>query len=264
MKVLKILAIIIIVLIGISAIIILVNKLRSRSLNKQYVLLGQNVHSQHYVIEEFKVTGKTFMLQSYDNLHPDALQESDALSYLRYDKVLKQIILKTEEYVRDPSGALSNDHRIHLYNFDLDGKMVSHDSAMYRLNRDEHNTILLKDYIAPFQKWKNENEEIYLKHFSMDDLSLSCLNPFTIGGINGSSPCYVWEGDGYFDLHVANDTLRFKSPAGKVDIFFTEKHSYGTDLRYYKLPAALHLKTPAFLLYTPSYEQHRLFIIKPK
>lgn len=264
MKVLKILAVIIILLIAVFAVVILVNKLRSRSLNKQYALLDEHAHSQHFIIEEFKVTGKSFLLQAYDNIHPDPLQESDALSYLRYDKVLKQIILQTEEHVPDPSGAPVNNRRIHLYNFDLDGIMVSHDSAMYHLNRDERNTILLKDHIAPFKKWKNENEEIYLRHFSLDDLSLSCLNPFSIGGINGSSPCYVWDGNGYFDLRIAQDTLKFKWPVGKEDIFFTEKHSYGTNLAYYKLPAKLGFKTPAFLLYTPPHEQHRLFIIKPK
>ncbi|MDT3402492.1 hypothetical protein [Mucilaginibacter terrae] len=263
MKLLKVVLIIFVTFVMVSAVLILINRLRSKGLNKQYTTLGTKVESKHFTMEEFKVAGRTFVLQSEDNLHPDPLQESDALSYLRYDKVNRQIILQTEEYVSSTSGQPVNDTRIHQYCFDMDGKLVSHDSAIYHMAQSRK-SIVLKDYIAPFQKWKDDKQEIYLRHFGIESFSGECLNPFSIGGINGSSPCYVWDGSGYFNLKIAGDTLRFKSPAGKADVFFTEKHDYGTDLSYYELPKVLGLQTPAFILYRPNYGQHRIFIIKRK
>lgn len=262
MKLLKLLAIVIVLFVLVSVVLILINRLRSNGLNKHYATLGAKVESAHFTVEEFKVAGKTFVLQSDGSMQPDLLQESDALSYLRYDKLRQEIIMQTEEHVPDTTGMSLSNLRIHEYRFNMDGKPTGHDSALHHLSIEERKTILLKDYIAPFQKWKDDKQEIYLRHFGIESFSAECLNPFSIGGINGSSPCTVWDGYGYFDLRIAGDTLRFKWPAGKADVLFTEKHSYYTDLGYYKLPKALNLQTPAFLLYTPNHGQHRIFIIR--
>ncbi|SFH04158.1 hypothetical protein [Pedobacter insulae] len=224
MKHFKKLALLILFLLLIPIVLLYINIQKAARLDAHYMAALQGMHSEPFVIDELNIPGKKLVLQS-SAASAGSLQKAEGLGYLHYDTLKKQIIISSEENVRGEGGSSGMDKMVHFSYFSLEGKLMDHKSARHRVDdAGLGNSILLKNWILPFQKWKDEGQEIFLR--------------------------------------IGNDTLKFKLPVKKGEIFLTEKHSYRTDLAYYKLPSALNKEFPTFLLYQPQNGRERLFIIK--
>ncbi|WP_198171464.1 hypothetical protein [Mucilaginibacter aquatilis] len=254
--------------------------MKARNLQKDYPALGQPIESENFVLVELKLKGKTIEY-FHGEYGSDRSQELDtALQHLEparywpknggfvhYDTVKNQFMIATNEYVKNvkrPEGLL--DEQKNICYFDESGKPVGQISNFYSIKQPwQANSVLMLDYVPNFPQWKNKSAELYLKHFEIEHFETYWLTPLRgMGSPNGAGPAPAWSGMAYYDLHIAGETLRFRSPATKDGFMFLESNDFETELAYCKFPRLLKKAAPAFLIYGPRFGQGRAFIIKHK
>ncbi|MDR7129450.1 hypothetical protein J2X69_001787 [Algoriphagus sp. 4150] len=232
----------------------LLNYLYSRHNDKTYTDIEKGVVSDNYTIEKIQVPGKKFEFH-FSSSNPNAGEHN---GYIYYDALNKIAFLQTEEYMPSTSESGSAELYRHYLSIDSTGNVVS---SQEKEGGFFENAVLLKNELKPFQKWSDSTEKIYLKHFGKRKFNFECLNPFSgIGNPTGGSPCYIWDGDGYYTIVFKNEMLKIKMPCESGALFFSADTDYRIGLYYYeRLEDDI-----AFLVYAKNYEQDQLYMIKRK
>ncbi|SEW51071.1 hypothetical protein [Chitinophaga arvensicola] len=266
----KLFIIILLIVVALPFVVLLVNKLISLSYNRSFKDIRETVSSDNYTLVKVKVPGNTFQYTFASRFAPEGdprLEEKDpAEGYLCYDVVKKQLVMETEEYVLSEEEGGSPDRLVHFVNIDLDGNITADKKGLYLQDSTAfQHAIVLKDHIKTFHHWNDKNEEVSLRHFSMDNFNSNCLNPLRgFGNPNGSGVCYAWSGTGYYVIRMNNELLKVKIPCRREGILIPEEYEYNTGLSFYKLPADANQPDVAFLVYTPRFQPNELYILKKK
>ncbi|QEH41826.1 hypothetical protein [Chitinophaga sp. XS-30] len=246
--------IIILVIISIPFLLLLVNYLFSRYYDKTYAVIDEGAVSEHYSIGKINVPGRKFEYH-FSSSNP-AGGEHDG--YLYYDTLHKRAILQTEEYRPSSGDSVSRSVLTHYLRIDADGNVSGQEEEG---DSPFANAVVLKNELIPFQKWSDATQKVHLQHFGKRKFNFECLNPFSgMGNPTGGSPCYFWDGYGYYNIVFNNETLKVKIPCESGSIFFPADHAYRTGLYYYERPE----DDIAFLVYAKNHAQHQLFMIKRK
>lgn len=244
----------ILALITIPAGLLLGNFLISRHYDKTYAGIDQGASTATYSIEEILVPGNKI---EYHFASSRAV-EGEHDSHIFYNSHYKYAILQTEEYRHSDNGSSADNIFRHFLRVDATGKVIADQEERDSLIYD---AVLLKNELKPFQKWSDASQKIHLKHFGKRKFYFECLNPFSgFGNPTGGKPCYIWDGDGYYNISFKNEMLKVKIPCETSAIFSSADHEYRTGLYYYELPD----EDLAFLIYAKMYEPHRFYMIKKK
>ena len=264
----RLLIAILIIIVALPFVILLVNKIESRVYNRSYADVNSGVSSAHYQLVKVAVPGTTFNYNFSGAIAiiqlDDTIPKEEAEGYLCYDTVKKQLLVQTEEYVPSKVEGEGGDKRIHYVNINMSGQVTADNNGLYlRDSTAYEHAIILNNRMKPFQRWKDDSQEIYLRHFSMDDFNSHSLNPLRgIGNPTGGTSGYSWSGMGYYRISFNGEALKVKLPCRRGSLLFPEEYDYSTNLSYYLVPKVLNQPEVAFLVYTPQHGPHELYIIK--
>lgn len=261
MKKSKKMLIIIGIVIGIPLLIVLINNLTAAYYNKDYTDADKGAASEHYTLQKIRLPGK--IQYHFDNAAYEAYRAStnpaDTIApegndgHLYYDTVNQKIIVETEEYVRSDEGSM-NETVKRIYAIDKNGNTLKTDS----LPKDIQS---VKNVLIPFQKWSDDSQVLYMRHFQKQDFNMPSLNPLHgMGNPTGGHPTYYWDGPGYYDVKFKGDVLKVKIPCESGALLFTEDYEYATGLYYYLLPE----QDIAFLVYSKTFEPDAIYMIRRK
>lgn len=239
------------------------NKLYSWYYDATYKELSKGVSSAHFKLNKINLPGKvgtqTANTNIVDSLYVDTLKldkdgnidslHPDPPTYLTYEGY---VYLDTVQFNFIVEGTVENGAN-HMVTLDSHGKTLSITKVINN-NATEilKPCILLENIILPFQPWLDHKQPLYLKHFSKQKFDSGCFNPFRgLGNPNGSSPCYFWEGEGYYNMVIAGEVLKFKLPLASSALFFSDNIDFPTYAMYYSVvPERFrHTVNASFLIY---------------
>lgn len=252
-KVLVILGIIIVI----PLLIVLINNLAGVYYNTKYIDADKGASSENYTLKKLNIPGK--IEYHFDDTAAAAVNSYDTIpkegndGHLYYDPAQKKIIVETENYVKSPDSPMDDTVR-EYYAIDKKGNITKIDSLPNDLSS-------VKNQLAPFQKWYDNSQVIYMRHFTKQNFHMPSLNPFHgMGNPTGGRPTYYWDGPAYYDVKFNGDILKVKVPCQSAALLFTSDYEYDTGLYYYLLPEL----DIAFLVYSKTYEPDAVYMIKHK
>lgn len=257
MKKLKKVLIIIAIITAIPLLVILINNLTSLYYNTKYSDADKGTSSENYTFKKLAIPG--IIEYHFDDTSAAVVDINDTIpkegndGHLYYDPAQKKIIVETENYVTNPENSIDDKVR-EYYSIDRNGGISKIDS----LPKD---ILSVKDQLVPFQKWHDNSQIIYMRHFTKQNFHIPSLNPFHgMGNPTGGRPTYYWDGPAYYDVKFNGDILKVKVPCQSGALFFTSDYEYDTGLYYYLLPEL----DIAFLVYSKTYEPDAIYMIKHK
>lgn len=243
----------IILLLLIVVVPLIVNRIYSAILDKDYPELTNFPGDKGYVLKKIPLKGKL------EFQHTDS--SADYTGFIYMDTVTLNFKVVTKTY----AGSHDNYETAYI-TFDKSGKILETDSyipkqtdSTYQVDRETingngevirkeksvkteavnhlQNCILLNGVLPPWPKWKNRSSPVYINHFSKRELNLSELNPIRFGGINGGAKTSVWYGFAYCDVQFLGKIVKVKIPFG-YDSLLLNTNEYYAQLQYYTLPDA--------------------------
>jgi len=247
-----------------------VNQVVSLCYDLSYKKLGKYITSKNYTLQHIVLPGRPSTSEANSDMidslyvHPLKLDSNGNVDTLNSDppvyvKYSGQVYLDTIAYnfkiqsIEDSTTAEGNvqDGRSRMITFDTYGNILS--MVEYPLFGNPElikSCILLKDIILPFQPWQDHKQPIYLNHFSRDDFNSYCLNPLRgWGSSNGAGNCYYWSGEGYYNIRIGGETLKFKAPLQMNALVFPEDHEIEPyTLNFSVVPERFHKKLNAAFL----------------
>lgn len=240
-----------------------VNKIYSWYYDASYKELNQGVSSSHFKLNKINLPGKVVTQQAntaiVDTLHVDTLKldkngNNDSLhpdppTYLTYNG---HVYLDTVQFNFIVEDSVENGAS-HMVTLDSHGKTLS-STKVINNNKNEilRACILLENMILPFQPWLDHKQPLYLNHFSKQKFDTSCFNPLRgFGNPNGSSPCYFWEGEGYYNIVIEDEVLKFKLPLASSALFFSDYTDFPSySINFSVVPKRFrHQVNASFLIY---------------
>lgn len=244
-----------------------VNIMMSWFYNLSYKQLSAGAVSEHYQLNKIGMPGGV-RDQDADSDIIDSMEVSDSTTYLKYtgQVFLDTVTLnfKVESFVDTSSHeGYDRDGRFYVNTIDAYGKVLSTVSVSKGASGKFMNScILLKDIMLPFQPWLDHQQPIYLNFFSKKSFNSDCLNPLRgWGSVNGSSTCRFWEGEGYYNLVIDDEKLKFRLPTKSEGLLFSESFDFPADvMNFAVVPQRFRKRVNAsFLVY-----DHELYMARKK
>jgi hypothetical protein len=243
------------------AIPLIVNRIYSSFLNKTYTDLNE-IHEKGYIVKKVPLKGQ-LRFESNDSsenhwssIYMDTAKlnfkvittsyagsNNSVTAYVTFDTTGK--ILETERYIPHD---INGDYVVDLETKDGNDKVIRIvKNVKPDASKHLQDCILLDGVLPPWPNWKDRASPIYIQHFSKTTLDLAELNPFVIGGLNGSAPTSVWYGVAYCDIQFMDQILKIKIPFGYNSLFFNT-NDYYSNLQYYRLPQQFEKSVPARMI----------------
>ena len=261
--------ILVLVLISIPLFILLINKLYSIYYDRVYKDINLGLETKFYTIKKINVNGN-FIFHFGEEGKCFASGGEDLYgSYLYFDTSGLNFRLVTNRYVPSTVEGMSGSEVKVYYTLDQNGNVTEStdlSSDNDRIANGFNECKLIKDDFLTYQKWQDKTKTIYLKHFSKNKFVWESLNPLGgIGNPTGGQTCPSWEGFGYYDLKLKDETVSFKAPCENGSLLLSNDYDYSTGLHYYKLPEHIkNVEDISFLVYVKNFEVHSLYFIKRK
>lgn len=215
-----------------------VNMIYSWYNDSTYKELSKGVSSSHFLLNKINLSGKVVTQEAnttvIDSLYVDTIKLDkkgnidslyrDPPTYITYNG---HVYLDTVQLNFLVESSVENEGS-HIVTLTPHGKTLS---MVKVVNHNEkeilRSCILLENMILPFQPWLDPKQPLYLAHFSKQKFDTSCFNPLRgMGSPNGSGPCYFWEGEGYYNMVIAEEVLKFKLPLVSSAIFFSNNDDF--------------------------------------
>lgn len=257
MKKFKKTLVVIAVIIGVPLLVVAINNLAGLYYNTKYTAADKGTSSESYTFKKLPISGT--IEYHFDNetaystnIH-DTIPKEGNDGHLYYDAAQQKIIVQTENYVPSPNNPMDNIVR-QYHTIDKNGNVAKTDSL-------PENIKSVKNQLVPFQKWQDDSQVIYMRHFTKQDFDMPSLNPLRgMGNPTGGRPARYWEGPAYYDVKFKGEVLKVKIPCESGAFLFTADHEYATGLHYYLLPEL----DIAFLVYSKFNEPNAIYMIKHK
>ena len=265
------------ILIAIAALIALpfmmaaVNIMMSWYYDLSYPQLSAGVVSKNYQLSKIRMPGIVVDHDANSNVIDSMYVSIDSAAPPTYIKYTGQVFLDTlsynfkvesmvdtsshEGYDRDGSFYINT---INAYGKILSSVIVPKGSSGKYLK----SCILLKDIMLPFQPWLDHDQPVYLNFFSKKSFNSRCFDPFRgFGSPNGSGTCSFWQGEGYYNIVLGDEKLKFKLPTESGALLFSTSFDFPTYVMNFAVVPERFRKhvNASFLVY-----QHHLYMARKK